>query len=231
MGNAAGRSESDRVPTPVPTLNLAAGFAQLREELLAEITGVCESGYYVLGPKVAGFEQALAEYTGAKHTVGTSSGTDALLMSLMALNVGRGDEVIVPAFTFFATAGCVARVGARPVFCDIDSQTYNLDVGQVEESREQPAHHKAELHRHRNPSGDVQVRLPKLRQLRQHYGAGKPQRGRQQFGGGDEEQDVAVGRALHEAPLVEAKSGCRAPLPDRLGVSRRGERLLMEKGL
>jgi len=120
------------VPTPVPPLNLAGNFQQVREELLAEITEVCESGYYVLGPKVAGFEKALGEYTGAKHAVGTSSGTDALLMSLMALEIGRGDEVIVPAFTFFAAAGCVARVGARPVFCDIDPQTYNLDVGQVE---------------------------------------------------------------------------------------------------
>ena len=130
---APARDESDMASTPVPPLNLGAGFAQLRDELLAEITGVCESGYYVLGPKVAEFEQALARYTGAKHAVGTSSGTDALLMSLMALDIGRGDEVIVPVFTFFATAGCVARVGARPVFCDIAPETYNLDVGQVEE--------------------------------------------------------------------------------------------------
>lgn len=130
---APARDEPDMASTPVPPLNLGAGFAQLRDELLAEITGVCESGYYVLGPKVAEFEQALARYTGAKHAVGTSSGTDALLMSLMALDIGRGDEVIVPVFTFFATAGCVARVGARPVFCDIAPETYNLDVGQVEE--------------------------------------------------------------------------------------------------
>jgi dTDP-4-amino-4,6-dideoxygalactose transaminase len=133
MGNAPGKNESDTAPTPVPPLNLAGNFQQVREEVLAEITAICESGYYVLGPKVVAFEEALAGYTGAKHAVGTSSGTDALLTALMALDIGRGDEVIVPAFTFFATAGCVTRVGARPVFCDIDPETYNLDVGQIED--------------------------------------------------------------------------------------------------
>jgi dTDP-4-amino-4,6-dideoxygalactose transaminase len=133
MGNAPGKNESDTAPTPVPPLNLPANFAQVRDEVLREITAICESGYYVLGPKVAEFEQALAKRMGAKHAIGTSSGTDALLTSLMALDIARGDEVIVPAFTFFATAGCVARVGARPVFCDIDLKTYNLDVGQIED--------------------------------------------------------------------------------------------------
>jgi dTDP-4-amino-4,6-dideoxygalactose transaminase len=120
-------------PTPVPPLNLAANFAQVRDEALAEITGICESGRYVLGPKVAAFEQALAAYCGSKHALGVSSGTDALLVALMALGTGPGHEVIVPTFTFFATAGCVSRLGARPVFCDINPETYNLDVGQVEE--------------------------------------------------------------------------------------------------
>ena len=132
MTTTPGTGDSDAPVTPVPPLNLAGNFQRVREEVLREITAICESGYYVLGPKVAEFEQALAKYTGAKHAVGTSSGTDALLTSLMALDVGRGDEVMVPAFTFFATAGCVARVGARPVFCDIDPETYNLDVGQAE---------------------------------------------------------------------------------------------------
>jgi dTDP-4-amino-4,6-dideoxygalactose transaminase len=126
--------ETTQTPTaPVPPLNLAANFAQLRDEVLAEITEICESGYYVLGPKVAAFEKALAEYCGSRYALGVSSGTDALLVSLMTLGIGRGDEVLVPTFTFFATAGCVARLGARPVFCDIDPATHNLDVGQVEE--------------------------------------------------------------------------------------------------
>ncbi len=119
--------------TPVPPLNLAANFKQVREELLAELTDICDSGYYVLGPKVAAFEQALAAYCGSKHALGVSSGTDALLLAMMALGIGRGDEVIVPTFSFFATAGCVARLGARPVFCDMNPDTCNIDVGQVEE--------------------------------------------------------------------------------------------------
>ncbi len=117
---------------PVPPLNLAGNFTQIRAELLAELAAVAESGQYVLGPKVAAFEAALAAYCGARHAIGVSSGTDALLVALMALEVGPSDEVIVPTFTFFATAGTVARLGARPVFCDIEPDTFNLDMRQVE---------------------------------------------------------------------------------------------------
>jgi len=125
--------EATQTPTtPVPPLNLAANFQQIRAEALAELTEICDSGYYVLGPKVAAFEQSLSTYCGSKHALGVSSGTDALLVAMMALGIGRDDEVIVPTFTFFATAGCVARLGARPVFCDIDPETYNLDVAQFE---------------------------------------------------------------------------------------------------
>jgi dTDP-4-amino-4,6-dideoxygalactose transaminase len=115
----------------VPPLNLVAQFGALREELLAEVSEVLASGNYILGSKVAAFEAALAEYCGVRHAVGLSSGTDALLVALMALGIGPGDEVVLPAFTFFATAGVVARLGARPVFCDIDPETYNLDVAQA----------------------------------------------------------------------------------------------------
>jgi len=115
----------------VPPLNLGGQFAGLRSELLAELTAVAESGYYVLGPKVTAFEEDLARYCGTAHAVGVSSGTDALLLALMALGIGPGDEVIVPTFTFFATAGVVSRVGARPVMCDIDPETFNLDVRQA----------------------------------------------------------------------------------------------------
>lgn len=118
---------------PVPPLNLAANFAALRAELLSEIAAVCDSGYYVLGPKVEAFEKQLAEYCGAKYALGLSSGTDALLVALMALDIGPGHEVIVPSFTFFASAGTVARLGATPVFCDIRPDTFNLDVAQIEQ--------------------------------------------------------------------------------------------------
>jgi dTDP-4-amino-4,6-dideoxygalactose transaminase len=124
---------SEAETTPVPPLNLGAQFAALRDELTAELLQVAASGYYVLGPKVATFEQELASYCGTRHAVGLSSGTDALLLALMALEIGPGDEVIVPTYTFFATAGTVARLGARPVFCDIDPETFNLDVRQVEQ--------------------------------------------------------------------------------------------------
>ena len=120
-------------PTPVPPLNLGQNFQLIRDEVLPELTEICDSGYYVLGPKVAKFEEQLAEYCGTKHALGVSSGTDAILMSLMTLGIGRGDEVIVPTFTFFATAGCVARLGARPVFCDIKPDTFNIDVDQIED--------------------------------------------------------------------------------------------------
>jgi dTDP-4-amino-4,6-dideoxygalactose transaminase len=116
----------------VPQLNLAANFAALRDELLAEIAAVCESGQYVLGEKVAAFEAALADYCGAPFALGVSSGTDALLLAMMALDIGRGDEVIVPSFTFFATAGCVSRLGATPVFCDVRADSFNIDVDAIE---------------------------------------------------------------------------------------------------
>jgi dTDP-4-amino-4,6-dideoxygalactose transaminase len=132
MATSSSASVPNPRPVPVPALNLPAQFAALREELLSELTAVAESGYYVLGPKVVAFEEALARYCGTKFAVGLSSGTDALLVALLALEIGPGDEVIVPTFTFFATAGTVVRLGARPVFCDIAPQTYNIDVGQIE---------------------------------------------------------------------------------------------------
>jgi dTDP-4-amino-4,6-dideoxygalactose transaminase len=125
--------EATQTPTtPVPSLNLSANFKEVRQEVLAELTEICDSGHYVLGPKVTAFEEALAAYCGSNYALGVSSGTDALLVAMMTLGIGRGDEVIVPTFSFFATAGCVARLGARPVFCDINPETCNIDVGQVE---------------------------------------------------------------------------------------------------
>jgi dTDP-4-amino-4,6-dideoxygalactose transaminase len=104
---------------------------RLRGEIDAAIAAVCDSGAFVHGPACAKLEAAIADYCGTKHAVGCASGSDALLLSLMALGVGPGDEVIVPSFTFFATAGAVWRLGARPVFADIRPETFNLDPGEV----------------------------------------------------------------------------------------------------
>jgi dTDP-4-amino-4,6-dideoxygalactose transaminase len=113
------------MPT-VPLLDLKAQFAQISAEVMPVIEEVCRSQQFILGPQVHAFEERAARYSGAAAGVGTSSGTDALLLALMALNIGRGDEVITSPFTFFATAGTIARVGARPVFCDIEPATFNV---------------------------------------------------------------------------------------------------------
>ncbi len=117
----------------VPILDLKAQYATIRDEVTRAISDVCESQVFALGPAVAQFEKNVAAYCGSKHAIGVSSGTDALLVALMALDVKPGDEVITTPFTFFATAGCVVRVGARPVFVDVDPDSYNIDPAGIEE--------------------------------------------------------------------------------------------------
>lgn len=116
----------------IPLLDLKAQFQPLRNEILAAVQAVCDEQGFVLGPRLVAFEEAMAKYIGARYAIGCASGSDALLLSLMAMGVGQGDEVITVPFTFFATAGAISRVGAKPVFVDIQQGSFNLDPSQLE---------------------------------------------------------------------------------------------------
>ena len=117
----------------VPLLDVNAQNHPIADELREAFDRVLASGRFIMGDEVEKFEAAMAEYVGTKHAIGVSSGTDAILLSLMALGIGHGDEVICPSFTFFATAGCISRTGATPVFCDCHPDTFNIDFASAQE--------------------------------------------------------------------------------------------------
>lgn len=133
-GNQASAAVTKSTPhsCPVPLLDVGRGNHLLRTEILQALAEVYDSGRFLHGPQVTELEQAVASLSKTKHAVGCASGSDALLLALMVLGIGPGDEVIVPSFTFFATASCVSRLGAKIVFADIDPKTYNVCPASLE---------------------------------------------------------------------------------------------------
>jgi len=116
----------------VPLLDLKVQYRQVRAEIVPILERICESQYFILGPETTALEAAIARYSGAAYGIGVSSGTDALLLALMGLDIGQGDAVITSPYTFFATGGTIARAGARPIYLDIDPATFNLSPAAVQ---------------------------------------------------------------------------------------------------
>lgn len=117
----------------IQLVDLVAQYHSIKKEIDDAVNATLESGHFILGPAVVKFEESIAAYLGVRFAIGLASGTDALVLALRALNIGVGDEVIIPAYTFFATAGTVMSVGAKPVIVDIDPVTYEIDVTKIEE--------------------------------------------------------------------------------------------------
>jgi len=144
----------------VPLLDLKPQYQPLAAEMQAAIARVCASQHFILGPAVRELETSVAAYCQCRHGIGVSSGTDALLLALMALGIGAGDAVITSPFTFFATAGTIARTGARPLFCDIDPLTFNLSAESVGQLLEGQCERQAAGLLHRASGTRVRALMP-----------------------------------------------------------------------
>jgi dTDP-4-amino-4,6-dideoxygalactose transaminase len=157
----------------IPHVDVKAQYAPLRDELQEHLAAVLESGRFILGPEVEAFEAEAAAYLGVRHAIGVANGTDALVLVLDALGVGAGDEVVCPAFTFYATAEAVARRGATPVFCDIDPATLNLDPVAAAErlSGRTKAILAVHLFGRPAPLGDLPETVPVIEDAAQAFGA------------------------------------------------------------
>src|SRR5215831_1245298 len=124
-------SQSETFARPVPLLDLKPQYASIRTEILARVGALFESQQFILGEEVAAFERELAAYCSVPFAVGCASGSDALILALRALGIGRGDKVLTTPYSFFATAGSISHTGATPIFADVDGSTFNLDPQQV----------------------------------------------------------------------------------------------------
>jgi dTDP-4-amino-4,6-dideoxygalactose transaminase len=144
----------------VPLLDLKEQYRTLQAEILPVIEKVCAGQHFILGPAVTELEKLTASYVQSPHAIGLSSGTDALLIALMALEIGVGDEVILPSFTFFATGGTVARTGARPVYCDIDATSFNLSPVHVQAFIDEHCALEGKTLRNRRTGGRVKAIMP-----------------------------------------------------------------------
>ena len=156
-------SASNPQPAPhtqVPLLDLKLQYQPLKTEILAVIEKVCASQAFILGPATRELEASVAKYCHCRFGIGVSSGTDALLVALMALDIGHGDEVITTPFTFFATAGTIARVGARPTFCDIDPETFNLSPAAVTAFIERKCEARDGTLVNRDTGGTIKAMMP-----------------------------------------------------------------------